>query len=102
MADKYELPDLSNIVGARLSSALTVENVARTISFADRHQCNFLKDVAVKFAIKSPATFAQVRLTDDFKKLDADCLVALLDALNGTTSETSGKPLQKKRKVSAE
>lgn len=99
LADKYGISDLVSTSSELLSSGLHVENVARTISFADRHQCQILKDAAIKFAIKSPATFAQVRVTEDFKNLDADCLVGLLDAFNGFTNELPSTPHSKKRKI---
>merc|ERR1740138_237134 len=108
IADRFSVLDLKCLCERTLICTMSVENVARVFSLADRYACNRLRSRAMLF-MTDPRYFHQVMKTDSFAELDKALILETLhshkmapapalpplEPLPGT-SVTAAKPGQSK------
>ncbi|RZC73488.1 hypothetical protein C5167_048968 [Papaver somniferum] len=76
-ADRYNLPRLRQMCGAKLYEDIAANNVAETLALAELHQCLELKTACLKFAAK-PENLKEVMKSDGYADLEKSLLTDLL------------------------
>ncbi|KAI3944632.1 hypothetical protein MKW98_021090 [Papaver atlanticum] len=79
-ADCYDIPRLKLLCEGKLCEEITANNVAKTLSLAEEHQCLQLKTVCLNFASK-PEIFGEVMKSDGYAYLEKSYPSLLTDLL---------------------
>ncbi|XP_044954847.1 BTB/POZ and MATH domain-containing protein 1-like [Hordeum vulgare subsp. vulgare] len=68
-ADRYAIERLKLLCANKLSKTLDVNNVGFTLDFAERNNCQQLKDCCVKYMVRDRKRFTEIMKTKGFMQL---------------------------------